>query len=341
MVNELLNGSLVVEFAKPWLWLLLPLPLLVFRYAPSYRAHSEFVQVATLETMAPKKERGVENEREAKRWPYVVLSIVWLGLVATAANPERIIVGEQREVSVRDILLVLDISGSMAIRDMQDEEGESSRMDVMKTAVVEFIEKREHDNIGLIVFGSQALPLAPVSHDHNALLEQINEMVPGMAGPQTSIGDAIGVAIRTYRQMNKASNSEDKERMMILLTDGLDTSSVLPPRVALRLAETQNVMIHSIAFGNVAEDGSEKDSSIDTQLLKDIAKQTRGSYHQASESLESLQNVYAAIDKLAPTKVKLVGMTERESLFTYPLSMSLLFALILLAVSFFKGRKHD
>lgn len=338
------NSEFVIEFANPWVWWLLPLPVLVYLLAPSYRSHSESVQVSTLSELTTDHTGGVQKDSVASKWPYALLGCVWLGLLLAAARPEQLVVSEQQEVSVRDILLVLDISGSMAIRDMQDDEGETSRMQVMQTAVSEFIEKREHDNIGLIVFGSQALPLTPVSQDHNALLDQIDEMVPGMAGPQTSIGDAIGVGIRTYQQMQQTDQAEvedtpAKERMMILLTDGLDTSSVLPPRVALRLAQTQNIIIHTIAFGDVSEAGN--DGSIDTELLKDIAQQTKGSYHQASGSLASLQDVYAAIDKLTPRKMTLVGLTDRIPLFIYPLSMAFLLLLTLLALSVARRKKDD
>ena len=288
----------MVEFAAPWVWFLLPLPLLVYFLASAYQTHAESVQVATLEALTTSSKLEASKGVGAKKRAYLLVSIIWLTLLSAAARPELIRITEQKEVPVRDILLVLDISGSMAIRDMQGDDGKpsgSSRMQVMQKAVGEFIEKRRYDNIGLIVFGSQALPLTPLSRDHDAVLEQIREMVPGMAGPQTSIGDAIGVAIRSYREMEQEAHGPpvdkqvEKERMMILLTDGMDTSSVLPPRVALRLAEKQKTIIHTIAFGDVRTE--ESNTSIDTALLRDVAAQTRGSFHEASGSLVSLMKL--------------------------------------------------
>jgi Ca-activated chloride channel family protein len=344
-------GDLQIALVNPWIWWLLPLPVVVFFFAPAYRENSESVQIANLEdlTSAPKSTQAGASKSPTRA--YIIVALIWLGLLTAAARPEQISVTGTQEVSVRDILLVLDISGSMAIRDMLGDNGEpggASRMEVMKEAVSEFIEKREYDNIGLIVFGSQALPLTPISQDHVALLEQIDEMAPGMAGPQTSIGDAIGVAIRTYQQSeNDTTQSQaegdstenfDKERMVVLLTDGLDTSSVLPPRVALRLAEKQKIIIHTIAFGDTHSDDSS--TSIDLKLLEDIAIQTQGSFHQASESLDSLQRVYDAIDKLAPRKVVLVGTTVREPLFTYPLIFSLIMSASLMVLTLTRESDH-
>ncbi|WP_295890623.1 VWA domain-containing protein [uncultured Vibrio sp.] len=347
MFNEMTNS---VELANTWVLWMLPLPVVIYLFAKPYRQYTESVSISNLHALTAGEDKRQYNRAGRVKKSYGLLAIIWLGLLLTAAHPEKVIQGPEQEVSVRDMLLVLDISGSMAIRDMQIGGGEpnsASRMEVMQKAVTEFIRKREYDNIGLVVFGSQALPLTPISQDHQALLEQVNEMVPGMAGPQTSIGDAIGVAIRKFRQMDAVSKSQqidgdatseeefNQERMMVLLTDGLDTSSELPPRVALRLAEKQQIVIHSIAFGDM--DDKESSHSIDTELLKEMAQKTNGSFHYASRSLTELQQVYDSIDEMVPRKMKLVRHTEREDIFFFPLLLSFIVAMALFALSTLKG----
>lgn len=337
MVDSVMRLWTQLEFGSSWVGWLLPLPLLVYWWMPEFRQHAERVRVPNLAGLTAKSGLAQRKPRQPQRWPYAIVALVWLSLLLAAAEPQRVVVSKQQQIAVRDILLVLDISGSMAIRDMQDDQGEASRMQVMQQAVADFINKRPHDNIGLVVFGSQALPLTPISQDHNALLGQLTQMVPGMAGPQTSIGDAMGVAVKLYRQLDRESATEQPERMMILLTDGLDTSSILPPKVALRLAQKQRIGIHTIAFGEVSE--LDDNVSVDTRLLKEIATSTNGSYHQASASLGSLQQVYQAIDDLAPSRQQQVTTVARQPLFIYPLTLAMAATILLLLITMVAQRQ--
>ncbi|WP_407505747.1 VWA domain-containing protein [Vibrio parahaemolyticus] len=338
---EVINGYLTnIAFRYPLIWLALPIPLFFYLLCPAFKQHTESVKVPTLHTILPDSSTNGVKPHRLFLGPYVLSSLLWICLLTTAAQPELITKGEKQEVSVRDVLLMLDVSGSMAIRDMTDGNGEeTNRISVMKEAVTQFIEKREYDNIGLVVFGSQALPLTPISSDHQALLEQVKNLAPGMAGPQTSIGDALGVGVKMYRKVAK-KGKKSEEKVVILLTDGLDTASTLPPAIALRLAQEQKLKIHTIAFGKAESD--DEGASIDLKLLKNLAGKTSGTFHQAADGFNSLQEVYNAIDKLTPKKVEVV-LTNGQSkqLFLYPLILSLLFTVVLMWLTWSMSRRKD
>ncbi|WP_309578253.1 vWA domain-containing protein [Scandinavium hiltneri] len=308
-----------LEFQWLWLWVLLPLPLLL-RYLPKPpTSHHYSVRVPNLPYLlvdAPTISRTTPGER---RWMLLLWSLSWFCLVCAATRPQWIMPPASEEVSARDIVLVLDVSGSMATEDMQGSHGKLiSRSVAMQNAVRQFIQDRKEDNIGLIVFGSKAYPFAPLSADHHVLLQRVNDLRPAMAGPQTSIGDAIGSTIKMYNSLaSEGDESTDNERMVVLLTDGKDTASTLPPDVALRLARREHMIIHTIALAG----GNQE--SINLPLLQKIARETGGTYHEVNGSEDSLQEVYQAINQLTPRKMKKTGWSYRQPLFMWPLGVAL------------------
>lgn len=317
MLDSLLSLLHRIEFQWVWLGLLLPLPLLM-RWLPAPGlADSHSVRVPNLPNLlvdTPLSVAPVPNTY--RRWLY---ALIWCCLVLAATRPQLLMPASAQEVAVRDLVLVLDVSGSMATEDMYDSQGVAiSRLAAMQAAVRAFIQAREDDNIGLVVFGSQAYPFAPLSRDRRVLLERVDELRAAMAGPQTSIGDALGSTLKMLRNQTSTSASPtDMERMIVLLTDGKDTASTLPPEVALRLAKKLNVIIHTIALGGDRED------TVNLPLLRKIANDTGGTFHLATQDAQSLQAIYATVDRITPRKVKQAGWSYRQPLYLYPLSVAL------------------
>ncbi|XXD10158.1 VWA domain-containing protein [Klebsiella sp. R445] len=308
-----------LEFQWVWLWLALPLPSLL-QFLPTPKAsHHYSVRVPNLPNLlvgAPVVGRSTARGRCAL---LLLWSFIWLCLVFAATRPQWVTPLQFEERSTRDIVLVLDVSGSMATEDMKDSQGKTlSRAVAMQNAVREFISDRKEDNIGLVVFGSKAYPFAPLSADHQVLLQRINDLRPAMAGPQTSIGDAIGSTIKMYSSLS-STNDENagNERMVVLLTDGKDTASTLPPDVALRLAKREHLIIHTIALAG----GNEE--SINLPLLQKIARETGGTFHKVDGRAVDLSEVYQAINSLTPHKLKKLGWSYRQALFVWPLGAAL------------------
>ncbi|WP_422731070.1 VWA domain-containing protein [Leclercia pneumoniae] len=332
MFDSLLSILQRFGFDWPWLWLLLPLPLLLAFMPPTALEHQQSVRVPNLPSLLDDAPHAGRSTTGGLRGKTLLAGVIWCCLVCTASRPHWLAPPEFKEVSARDIILVLDVSGSMATEDMQDSEGKSiTRAAAMQQAVNHFIHQRKEDNIGLIVFGSKAYPFAPVSADHAVLLQRVQDIRPAMAGPQTSIGDAIGSTIKMIQNREKEQGSDaPQERMVVLLTDGKDTASTLPPEVALRLAKREKMTIHTIALAG----GNQE--SINLPLLRKIAQETGGTFHAVAGSADSLASVYNALNQLTPKKMMTQSWSWRKPLWLWPLATALL-ALVALAASLLRG----
>jgi Ca-activated chloride channel family protein len=191
------------------------------------------------------------------------------------------------------------------------------RVDAVKQVVSDFIRRRKNDRIGLIVFGQAAYPVIPFTLDHDACLKILSQTDAGMAGPQTMIGDAIGLAIKQF------NNSEAKQRVLILLTDGNDTGSRMPPRKAAEIARQNNIVIHVVGLGDPHTKGEDK---VDYAALNDIAKATGGQVFHGENRVE-LDKAYATLDKITPQNFKTLSYQPRRELFMIPLAASVLLLL--------------
>lgn len=317
----------------PWLCVLLPLPL-ALRWLPAPRTSGQqAVRVPNLPQLLPAAQAGLSGRRERHRRLRFAGMLAWCLLVLAAARPQLSMPAEYQMVSVRNLVLVLDVSGSMATEDMHDAQGQSiTRLQAMQTAVRDFIEARKDDAIGLIVFGSQAYPFAPLSRQHQVLTERVGELEPAMAGAQTSMGDALGATLKMLASADSGeSTGQGKERMVVLLTDGKDTSSTLPPEVALRLAREAHVQVHTIAMGE------DREATMNLALLQKMAASTGGTFHRATGDLASLRGIYAEIDRLAPRQVKQLGWSYRQPLYSFPL----LGALVVLGLMIYPLRARE
>ncbi len=309
------------QFDYPWVFLLLPLAWLAYRYLPEYREARSALRVpffhAVSHALGQKPGRA---GRRGERWQGLLNLLVWGLVIAACARPVFIEPATEREQPIRDLMLAIDISQSMETTDYTNASGERvDRLSAVKDVVRDFVAQRQHDRIGLVVFGSGAYPQAPLTLDHDSLGVLLDEIGIGMAGPNTALGDAIGLTIKLL------SDSKEREKLLILLTDGNDTGSAITPDHAARMARDSGLKIHTIGIGDPQASG---DARVDLQVLNDIATTTGGRFFQAQDR-QALQAVYATLNQLTPHTVKTLRHQPKRDLFWWPLAG----ALVLLALS--------
>lgn len=315
-----------LAFAWPWVWLLLLLPLVGRFFLAKERTLNAFVRVPFLPALVEKLQL---NNRPAHSGKVATSAfwLIWALLVCALARPELITPPQHIEKPMRDIMLILDVSGSMGKTDVA---GGISRLQAVQASVNKFVAARKSDRIGLVIFADGAWPFAPLSEDKQALKNRINQLAPGMAGQQTAIGDALGVTVKLL----DASATKNSHKLAILLTDGNDTASQLSPRLAAQLAASHHVQVHTIAFGDTHSIGDDK---VDLGLLQEVARVTGGRSWTAENSGASLDAVWQQIDAITPVKVASMGWSWREPLFAWPLSAALL---LLLAFNLYRLLKE-
>ncbi|NUU69057.1 VWA domain-containing protein [Enterobacteriaceae bacterium BIT-l23] len=306
-----------LTFAWPLAWGLLALPL-VWRFLPSRRPQNDqSVRMPHLPMLQDRLALDAHSETQ-DRTSQLLFWVVWTLLVCALARPEYIEPPEYITQPMRDVVLILDVSGSMAQRDVTDARHQLiSRLQAVQSSSAAFIHQRRHDRLGLVIFSARAWPWAPLSEDRQALLARLNTLKPGMAGQQTAIGDAIGVTTRLLSQADNASH----QKMAILLTDGRDSASQIPPDMAVTLAARHGIQIHTIAFGDLNQSGDDRP---DSALLKRIAQATGGQFHAAAASGPALEAVWRDIDRATPTLVRKQGWSWHRPLFHWPMAAGLL-----------------
>ncbi|WP_376843580.1 vWA domain-containing protein [Bordetella pertussis] len=299
----------------PWLLAAAPLALAAYRWLPAYVQGRQalrlpfFDAMATLTGKSPTRP-GVQRGR-AQLWLNVA---VWLLLALALARPQWVEPPLTHVEPMRDILLVVDISQSMDSEDFRDAQGRpASRWQAVQAVVGDFIDKRPDDRLGLIVFGAGAYPQAPLTRDHAALRLLLQRTAVGMAGPNTALGDAIGLGIRML------DHAGERDKILILLTDGNDTASAVPPARAAELAAQHRVVVHTIGIGDPAASGEDR---VDFDALRDIARIAGGRFFRARDQA-SLQEVYATLDRITPHEVRTLRHQPKREDFWMPLGAAL------------------
>lgn len=324
----------MIEFAFPWAFLFLPLPLAAWWLLPSYRETRDAIRVPFFQTLVELSgsrpgTSGVLLSRTALQRLLIVTS--WILLVVGLARPELVGAPIERIESSRDLMIAVDISGSMEHQDFtSDGPFPVSRIAAVKTVLKEFARARETDRLGLIVFGQAPYLQAPFTPDHEAWLQLLEESQIGMAGLNTALGDAIGLAVKIFR------NGDAQNRVLILLTDGNDTNSRVRPIDAAKIARQENIRIYTIAVGDPASIGEE---AIDTDVLKRVAQLTGGDFFQALEH-EQLTDIHRQILELEAEVYETKTFQPRRSLFHFPLGLSVLLTLIMHGF-FVLNAKHE
>lgn len=303
----------MITFPNPWLFTLLPLPFLVIWLVPGYRAGQSSVRVPRLRRLASlsgkQPSRGaVVFRRSILSW--VMLMLAWGCAVTALARPQWIGEPISRNLPSRDLLLAVDLSGSMSTEDFVDADGNrADRLTACKQVLDDFLTRREGDRVGLIFFGSAAFVQSPFTEDLELCRTLLDEAQVGMAGPQTVIGDAVGLSLTVF------DKSEQEERVLILLTDGNDTGSKVTPREAAVIAKDKGVTIHSIAVGDPEAVGEEK---IDEETLQDMSGVTGGKFFRA-EDRDELEQIYAELDAMAPKELEVESYLPKTDLYFLPL----------------------
>jgi Ca-activated chloride channel family protein len=322
----------MLEFAYPWAFALALLPIVVFWFAPIYKEKKHSMQVPYFSRLVavtgerPQSGAVMINRKNIQR---LLVFIGWLCLVTAMAKPE--IVGQPivQKKSARDLMVAVDLSGSMSVEDFIAVNGNKiNRLIAVKQVLSDFAKGREGDRLGLILFGDAPYLQAPFTGDLTTWLTLLNEADIGMAGQSTAFGDAIGLSINVFE------NTEAKNRVLIVLTDGNDTSSKVPPVDAAKVAAAYNIKIYTIAIGDPEAVGEEQ---VDLAVLKEIAQVSNGKNFQALNR-EELRNVYQEINSLEPELFESRSFRPRTSAHHYPLILFISMYLIALMISAIKIR---
>lgn len=309
-------------FAHTWLLVLLPAPFLVWRLLPAHRESRSAVRMPDLDRLAritgQQPAPGAVVARRA--WvQYALLTLVWLLVLTALARPQWLEDPVIKEEPTRDMLLAVDLSGSMSVQDFTDPQGQQvDRLTAVKQVLDTFLARREGDRVGLVVFGTAAFVQAPFTTDLATVRTLLNELQVGMAGPKTAMGDAIGLAITVFER------SDVEERVLIVLTDGNDTGSLVPPVRAAEIARDKGIVIHTVAVGNPAAVGKEK---LDEVTLRATATVTQGRYFFAADR-DGLEAIYGELDKLNPRQVETVSFRPQRDLFQWPLAAAFVLSLL-------------
>jgi Ca-activated chloride channel family protein len=328
----------MLTLASPWALLLLPLPLLIYFFIRPSKTGAETEKNAVIVPFyAQLTELNAYQASSHKRnYLYMcLLSVIWLLLVITAAKPQWLGEPQALDTSGRDLLLAVDISGSMKEKDMQLNQRAVTRLAAVKHVVSEFITQRQGDRIGLILFGSNAYLQTPLTFDTDTVMQFLQEAQLGFAGTHTAIGDAIGLSVKRLKnRANKNNAATSNSKVIILLTDGENTSGEVEPLQAAKLAAQINTKIYTIGigademvvrgfFGNRRINPS---ASLDEKTLTAIADNTGGQYFRARDTQE-LSNIYQELDKLEPIEQEQEWLRPIQSLFMWPLGIALLLSI--------------
>lgn len=312
----------MIHFEWPWLLTALPLPLLVRWLLPANTPlEQSALKVPFLDDFSDAKTPLISKHQQ---WPLLLATIAWFLLVIACTRPQWLGEPIEQAVSGRDLMLAVDLSGSMEEQDFLINKNPVDRLTAIKWVASDFINRRIGDRIGLILFGTQAYLQTPLTFDRKTVLTLLNESAIGLAGENTAIGDAIGLAVK--RLKNQPANS----RVLILLTDGANTAGEVSPLKAAELAAASQLKIYTIGvgademivrsfFGNRKVNPSQ---DLDENTLVKVAESTGGRYFRARNS-EELNNIYMLLDKLEPVEKDKQYFRPRSELYFWPLSLAL------------------
>lgn len=312
----------MIHFEWPWLLTALPLPLLVRWLLPANTPlEQSALKVPFLDDFSDAKTPLISKHQQ---WPLLLATIAWFLLVIACTRPQWLGEPIEQAVSGRDLMLAVDLSGSMEEQDFLINKNPVDRLTAIKWVASDFINRRIGDRIGLILFGTQAYLQTPLTFDRKTVLTLLNESAIGLAGENTAIGDAIGLAVK--RLKNQPANS----RVLILLTDGANTAGEVSPLKAAELAAANQLKIYTIGvgademivrsfFGNRKVNPSQ---DLDENTLVKVAESTGGRYFRARNS-EELNNIYMLLDKLEPVEKDKQYFRPRSELYFWPLSLAL------------------
>ena len=322
----------MITFAWPWLLLLLPLPLLVY-WLPQKRNNRTSAALVIPQLLSNISVNT--TTQTSKKSPLIILALCWLLTVLALSQPEWL--GDAIDIPTegREMMIAVDLSGSMQIEDMSLNGNAVNRLDMLKVVLGDFIERRVGDRLGLILFADDAYMQTPMTFDRKTVKQMLDESVLGLVGRKTAIGDAIALAVKRF------DAKEESNKILLLLTDGQNTAGKITPEQALELAVARDITIYTIGIG--AEVMLQKSlfgtrrvnpsSELDERTLTKLAQQTGGKYFRAKDT-QGMQLIYSLLDQLEPVEQDQQQMRPLTALFYWPLSLAFLLGTIyLLAIN--------
>ena len=304
-----------LELVHPWALVLLALPL-VMRLLPAYKESRDSVRVPFFDKLVELSEQRPDTGAmmlRRDRAEHFLVGFTWLCLVVAAAKPQWIGPPIEQQKSGRDLMVAVDLSGSMETRDFSLPNGETlGRLEAVKRGLNNMANRRSTDRLGLIVFGSAAYLQSPFTDDHLVWAQLVADTEIGMAGQSTVFGDAIGLAIKLFKE------SDSDNRVLIMLTDGNDTGSTVPPIDAAKVAATFDIRIYTIAIGDPATIGEE---ALDVDTIRRVSEVPGGQDFQVLDR-EELRKAYQAIAELEPELYETISFRPRQSLHWAPVALA-------------------
>jgi Ca-activated chloride channel family protein len=322
----------MITFAWPWLLLLCPLPLLVY-WLPQKQNNRTSAALKIPQLM--QNSSASVTSKATNKSPLIILSVCWFLAVLSLSQPQWL--GDAIEIPTegREMMIAVDLSGSMQIEDMSLQGSTVNRLEMLKVVLGDFIERRTGDRLGLILFADDAYMQTPMTFDRKTVKQMLDESVLGLVGKKTAIGDAIALAVKRFDAKQKSN------KVLLLLTDGQNTAGKISPEQGLELAVAKDITIYSIGIGadvmlQQSLFGTRRvnpSSELDEQTLTNLAQQTGGKYFRAKDS-QGMELIYNLLDQLEPVEQDQQQMRPLTALFYWPLSLAfILCAVYLLAVN--------
>lgn len=313
----------MIQLTWPWFFLLLPLPLLVRMSLPAVRdQHSAALRVPFFAVL--RRDAGLGLSKTP--WPLLLSVLIWLLLLLALSRPQWLSEPDSRVKTGRDMMLAIDLSSSMEIKDFYLQQQPVDRLVAVKSVLRDFIKQRQGDRLGLIVFGSKAYVQSPLSHDLHSLAVLLDETRIGMVGKQTAIGDAMGLAVKRLHDHPR------HQRVLILLSDGHQTAGVISAEHAAHFAALEGLRVYAIGIGQYKEtlfSGKHIDpvSVLNEHTLKSVARLSGGRYFRA-QNTDELKSIYQNIDQLEKIPIGADYFQQVIELYPWPLAAALLLSFI-------------
>lgn len=324
----------MIEFAYPKLLLLIVLPFFTYWIFPPVKgALGSALRVPFIDDLMNIKNKALKiyspsgSKKIIFSLKFLYLFLLWTLLVIGFARPQYVGEPFRLKTQNRDIMLVIDISTSMLELDFATSNRRIDRLSAVKYVVADFLNKRTEDRVGLILFGTRAYLQSPLTFDRESVKNILQDTEAGMAGNSTSIGDALGMALKTMKE-----DKDKQNKVIVLLSDGESNDGALSMAEAIDMAEKEGIKIYTIGVGAEASFFGGllgiRNNELDEKSLQELAQRTKGNYFRATD-LSSLKEIYDRIDKLEPVDHQGNIIREKKDLFYVPVVFALILSLLL------------
>ena len=320
----------MITISWPWIFLLLPLPWLVRYVLPAAKTSaSDGLKVPFFQRLAEiEQEQKLQVAIALFNWRQYMAFLIWALLIFALSGPKWLGDVMPMTHSGRALMLAVDLSGSMQIKDMRWQGQTVNRLQAVKAIAGDFIEEREGDRLGLVLFGTRAYLQTPLTYDRETVKAMLNDASIGLAGDQTAIGDGLGLAIKQLLTVPQ------KSRAIILLTDGVNNAGSVTPLSAARIAEKEHIKLYTIGMGSDEVQiqtpfGRQTiKADLDIKTLQEMSNMTGGEFFRA-ENAQELVKIYQEINQLEPISQQQQELRSITLLYPWPLGLALLLSLLL------------